>query len=393
MLAAAALCLVACCADAEDLCRKLLIGPDPLSPSKVSQNARYHLIKAMGVSGDSRLVGLLGEALWHPHFCPGSVVAQALDRLGEPLDEDQLPFHRSISVSQGLGGIVIGTDERYAGGSNCVTCRFFPCRINRYYAGGIEDCALWNRVDPKDLGEFIDQRDWGHHQDDEDLERRSPEDLLMQAQSFLRQGKALAAIPLLCEIVVDSELQSALQPVVWIDLALCFSAFGEPLLAFVAMREAARTPNLIGLSHPKEYAELSLFVDNPEKVFGRKFPSDRRFRFELRAEGYKQKHLYTQALDCYAMAAICEGDESIGIWFEMGDCFKQLGERWLAELFLRKGAFLARHDITLRERFLHLADAVRVDRPQTDPGLDVDRRQADRAESDPLNLCVVDPVE
>jgi len=393
LTAAAALCAVTCFGEEEAFLRRLLLGIDEWHPSNVSRNARHFLILAMGTSGETRFAGLLYEAFEHPHFCRPSTVAGALALLGDHLDDEKIPHQRSISVIQGLGGIIIGDDERYGGGSNCVDCRFFPCRINHYYRGGIEDCKLWNRVDPSGLGEFIDQRDWGEHHQVDQPKRRNAETLLRMARGFLKQGEAMTAIPLLCEIVVDGELKDPLQPVVWINLARCFSASGERLLEFVALREAARLQNLLGLSDREEREELDRFVDDPEAMFGRPFPRDRRIRFGLRAQGYKASNLHTQALDCYTQGLICQGGNSGGVWSQMGECFAALGELWLAELFFRKAASLMKTDISLREKFIGRADAVRRERKGNDPGLAIERRRADRAQSDPPDLCIVDHVE
>lgn len=394
LTAAAALCAVTCLGEQEAFIRKLLLGPDGWSPSQVSPNARHFLILAMGISKEARYVDLLLEAFHHPHFCRGRTIARALELLGQGLgDEEELPYQRSISATEGWGkGIIINTDERYGGGSNCVDCRFFPCRINHYYPGGIEDCKLWNRTDPASLGEIIDQRDWGDHHQVEQPKRRPPEPLLRTARYFLKRGEATAAIPLLCEIIIDSDLESPFQPIVWIDLARCFSASGERLLEFIALREGSRLRNLLGLSDQEEREELGRFVDDPESVFGRQFPRDRRIRFGLRAQGYKKAGLSTQALDCYTQGLICQGGSSGGVWSQMGECFAALRELWLAELFFRKAASLML-DINLREKFLGKADAVRRERKANDPGLAIERRRVDRAQSDPQDLCIVDPVE
>ncbi len=391
--AAAALCAVTCFGEQEAFLRKLLLGPDEWHPSGVSRDALYYLIRAMGTSGDTRFAALLFEALDHPHFCWGRTVARALDLLGQGPNEEDLPYQRSISVIEGLGGIIVFTDERYSGSSNCIDCRFFPCRINHYYRGGIEDCKLWNRVDPSGLGEIIDQRDWGDHHKVDQPKRRSAEKLLRIARGFLSRGETTTAIPLLCEIVIDSEFHDPLEPVVWINLAHCFSASGEFLLEFIVLREGARLQNLFGLSDREEREAVDRFVDDPKTLFGRPFPRDLGLRFGLRALGYQEANLHTQALDCYAQALICEGDGNAGRWFEMGECFRALGELWLAELFLYKAASLSEAAISLRQKFLETAGAVRRERKANDPGLAIERRRADRTQSDPPDLCIVDPVE
>ncbi len=68
------------------------------------------------------------------------------------------PQRVSISVDPGSEGILISTDEKFTGTSNCPDCRFFPCRINRYYPGAIQDCSFWNRTDPETSGGIRDLR-------------------------------------------------------------------------------------------------------------------------------------------------------------------------------------------------------------------------------------------
>lgn len=68
---------------------------------------------------------------------------------------------RSITVSRSGSSILIHEDDRFSGSNNCVHCQYFPCRINRYYQGPIEDCKLWNRTDPSELLEIEDYRKEG----------------------------------------------------------------------------------------------------------------------------------------------------------------------------------------------------------------------------------------
>lgn len=388
VLPAAAICLVTSFAGDEGFHHALLLGPDSYKPSRVSSNARYYIVKAMGVSGDGRFIGILSEALRaHAHFHSVRIIVKALDQLGAGPDDEKYRVPLSITVIQGgQGEILISTDEKYNGSSNCIDCRFFPCRINRYYTGGIEDCKFWNRTDPETLGELIDQTTWGDHNTVETVVEGRPEaDLLAEARNFLDHGQPLGAIPLLCTILNESDLQSTLLPLVWFDLGRCFSACDEVLLAFISRREAVHTAGLLGLSHRAEQEELASFEHDPEKVFGRPFPARRISRLELRAIGYKEAGLYTQALDCYAEAMISSDEPNAGGWFEMGECQHQLGEYDLAELFMRMGARLT-PDTSLREKFLHGAEAARAESRPGLPGLRLDRRREDRAQSDPPNL-------
>ena len=66
---------------------------------------------------------------------------------------------KSITVKSIDGSLYIFDDERFNGGeSNCPSCRFYPCVINKWYGKNksIQDCKLWNEVEP--CGQIIDRR-------------------------------------------------------------------------------------------------------------------------------------------------------------------------------------------------------------------------------------------
>ena len=156
---AAAFCAARCCGDEHAVLRELLLGATPWEPSKISEDGRYWLVRFLGFSGDDRCAPVLIEALRdHSHFCPPSTTVRALETLGCELPTDVDPLRISISVDVGSEGILISTDEKFTGSSNCRHCRFFPCRVNRYYSGSIQDCSLWNRTDPETLGGIRDLR-------------------------------------------------------------------------------------------------------------------------------------------------------------------------------------------------------------------------------------------
>jgi len=156
---AAAFCVAACCADEDTLLRELLFGATPWEPSQISKDGRYWLVTFLGFSGDHRCAPVLLEALReHAHFCSPSTTVEALEALGCELPPDVDPQRVSISVDPGSEGILITTDEKFSGYSNCPDCRFFPCRINRYYPGAIQDCSFWNRTDPETSGGIRDLR-------------------------------------------------------------------------------------------------------------------------------------------------------------------------------------------------------------------------------------------
>lgn len=146
----AAFCVASCCADDDALLRELLLGATSWEPSKISKDARYWLLTFLGLSGDDRCSPVLLEALQeHAHFCAPSTTVRALEALGCEIPPNVDRQDVSISVDPGSEGILITTDEKFSGYSSCPDCRFFPCRINRYYPGAIQDCSFWNRTDPQ----------------------------------------------------------------------------------------------------------------------------------------------------------------------------------------------------------------------------------------------------
>lgn len=159
LIAAASFAVTQCCASELDLQRCLLPGPTPWEPSAISDDARYLLIRFMGYSGNSAFVEVLREALFqHPHFCPPGATAPALAQLGDELDPLKSHHDRSIAVDPGSSGIIISHDDKFSGHSTCPQCRYFPCRINRYFPGAIQDCSFWNKTDPDTQGEIRDLR-------------------------------------------------------------------------------------------------------------------------------------------------------------------------------------------------------------------------------------------
>ena len=156
---AAAFCVAWCGADDLPLLRELLHGSTSWEPSKISSDGRYWVIQFLGYAGDARCAPVLLEALReHGHFCHPSTTARALRDLNCEIPKHIDP-EVSISVDPTSEGILISTDEKFTGGSsNCPHCRFFPCRINRYFPGSIQDCSFWNRTDPGTLGGIRDVR-------------------------------------------------------------------------------------------------------------------------------------------------------------------------------------------------------------------------------------------
>jgi len=142
-----------------DVLGSLLVGPDPYTPPRLEHDARWYLVRAMGWSGDRRFVPVLDGVLrWHYHFHPPFAVAEALAALGAPPDPEEVCFDRSISITMSGSTLVVHEDPHFNGASSCSECRFFPCRVNRYFAGAIQDCQLWNRRDPETFYEMVDHR-------------------------------------------------------------------------------------------------------------------------------------------------------------------------------------------------------------------------------------------
>jgi len=386
-IAAASLYLITQRADDDAYFRKLLLAPDSFTPSKASKDACYFLIKFMGFSGNTRFVPLLYEILTkHYHFCSQSVTANALKNLGEEPDEDEIPYTRSISVTDISSGILIYTDDKYTGSSNCPDCRFFPCRINHYYAGGIQDCSLWNKTDSGTLGELRDKRDWGEHLVPEELETDNlkQKEIWIQARKLMVNKSYCQAIPFLCYALLlgehwNQESKSNIPPLAWIYLSHCFSVHGEKKLAFIAMREALRYKNLIPHTKVAEQRKLESFDDNPETILGKiTNPSNFIQNMEIKATNYKDRNQWVKAIDCYVYANICDAGKSGGNWFEMGECHRKLDEDHLAELFMRRGAAIT-PDNELTRKFFQGADEVhKILLKKRDTGLSLERRREER---------------
>jgi hypothetical protein len=233
--AAAAFCLVEHFPDDDSLAEDLLLGLDFFSPPRLRRNAHYAVCKLMGLSGNSRFIPWLERALRHRfHYCRPGYVREALAHLGALPDPEEVPFARSISVSVGGYEILISDDDRFSGSSNCIHCRFFPCRINRYHYGAIEDCKLWNRTDPDDLLGIRDLRSWKAPVPAA-LEGPFPAEEIRAAREQIAGGQFLDALPRLCAALAAGDAPGK----AWLDLACCLRAIGQEALA----REAAAEPS------------------------------------------------------------------------------------------------------------------------------------------------------
>lgn len=232
---AAAFCLAACFPDDDAFAAEILLGPDLFSPPRLRHNAQDYVLQFMGLSGEARFVPWLDLALRHRfHFCRPGITREALAHLGALPDPEEVPFSRSITAVASSAQIVVTDDERFSGSSQCVHCRFFPCRINRYHYGAIEDCKLWNRTDPADLLEIRDLRSWRAPVPPA-LRCVHPAEELRAAREEIASGRFVAAFPRLCAVLAQ---EGEAQAEVWQDLARCLQAIGEDAVALEAAAAA-----------------------------------------------------------------------------------------------------------------------------------------------------------
>jgi len=351
VIAAASLYLSNCNIEGDTYLQERLLASDSVTAPAISRNAAYYLVNFMGYSGNSQFVPLPHEVLTKSyHFIDQWFVAKALNNLGVEIDEEEVAYKRSIRIPAGNTDILIYTDERYTGSSNCVKCQFFPCRINHYYLGGIQNCGLWNQTDPNTLGNISDRRDWGN---EGHLKTQTPEiskqaeNTWRQAQYYLSKKLYLKAIPALCASLLSvgtlgSSLKSSTTPLAWLYLSHCFSAYNETTLAFIAIREASKYKNLIPES----------------KINERRLVESYRFEEKILNESanlmqglnYRKRQQWVKALDCYMNVNICDKTGKGSHWFEMGECHFQLGEYSLAKLFMTMALTFC-SDINLQKKF------------------------------------------
>lgn len=392
LTAAAAFCFTVHCGQDEAWQRRLLLGRDEHTAPPVSSEARYHLVRLMGFSGETGFTPVLWDMLrGQYHFFNARLVTEALELLGDVMSEDEDEKEEAlqpisvVAFSNGEG-IGLTVDEHFTGQSLCPSCRFFPCRVNRAYRVGIEDCKLWNRTDPETAGPLYDQRPNGKQAEDEDEDEvpisvadvAAAERAMTVAEGLLAESPSLAAIPLLCVVLSQADEKSVLVPVAWVRLARCLEAGGEAGWACIARREALRLRLVLGASFATEQADLDSFVA------GGGLPSfgNQDERFWKKAVAYKRLNLYVPALDFYVTENLASEGKSGSAWFEMGECHRELGELALAELCMRLAARTT-GDSALRDRFTKKADEVRGQAAWgNDPGLAVERRVRARRMAD-----------
>ncbi len=156
---AAAFCLVERFRDNPEILQDLILAPSPYKAPKANRFGSSHIIDLMGLSGSTELIPLLKRVLCENyHYHAPSWIARALENLGAEIDRRWMNDGRSITVTQNGSALFVHHDDRFGGSSNCPSCSFFPCRINDYYRGAIEDCKLRNRTSPAKLFEIVDYR-------------------------------------------------------------------------------------------------------------------------------------------------------------------------------------------------------------------------------------------
>jgi len=373
---AAGLYLVTQRADDDAYLRELLLAPDPFTSPKASP-AHGIILQLMAFSGNTSFIDLINEVLTkNYHFCSQELAVTALNTLGATVDEEEIPYTRSLSILYSDPGIFINSDDKYIGYSNCHSCRFFPCKINHYYAGGIQSCKLRNQIDPETAGEIIDNRDWGPHLVVEKLENNQQhKKTWKQARQFMAKKSYNQAIPCLCSALLlqqqsSAESKSSITPLAWIYLSHCFSVLEEKELAFIAMREALPYKKLIPKSKVAERRILQAFDDNPASILS-KITDMKPERYPQL--NYEERNQWVKAFDSYVYENISKAGDQ---WFGIGECCQKLGEFHLAELFMSRGAMIS--DVFLAKKILKAADEVQELSKSQDIGLSLERRKQER---------------
>ncbi len=314
--------------------------------STLSRDARYFFLKALGFRQHPDFIHLLYQILTRQyHFYPQYLAAEILENLGESLDEEDIIYYnRSISVDALSDYISITDDDKYTGTSNCPDCRFFPCKITHYYAGGIQDCSLWNKTDPNTVDNIIDRRTWGNVQSEQNVastDMSTVKKIWLQARQCLEKKQHQQAIPLLCKTLLLAEQQaqdSSITPLAWLYLAHCFKHDSNPLLTFIAMREASQQSGLIPDDKIAERNKVQNFDARPTTVLKQEINA---WQQELQAVDYKKQNNWVSALHCCLKVNIAEAGKHGGNWFEIGECLQALDQLHLAELFMHQGVVRA----------------------------------------------------
>lgn len=368
----------------------LILSPDSVTPLEISNDAAFFLTSFMGYSGNTNFIPLLHDILTtNYHFISQSLSAEALENLGAKQDEEEIPYNRSIRVLNIQNEITLYSDEKYTGSSNCPSCQFFPCKVNHYYSGGIQDCDLFNATNPNTLENIVDKRDWGNegHLDTQKVTTHSATDIWKQARICMMNKSYIKAIPLLCSSILStgklgSKLDSSIDPLAWIYLSRCFSESNEKKLAFIALREVHQNKNRIPTKMIGERNLVNSFNASPESILGNTitYTNDFMERF-METINYRKGRKWVRAFDCYIDDNILDGGKEGGYWSGIGECCYGLQEYHLAELFITKAASVSREG-SQNEKFRLRAEEVYETVNTTDDiGLSVEYRKQERREN------------
>lgn len=187
---AAAFCLVERLGSNPTTIENLILAPTPYEAPNVNRFGSSHIIDLIGLSGTTELIPLLKRVICENyHYHPPDWTARALEHLGAKAEALWTNRGCSITVSQTGSSLAIQHDKRFTGSSNCPDCRWFPCRINDYYRGAIQDCKLWNRTSPVELLEIVDHRPEEERGPTREPQKTSSSSYCCQAEELILSDK------------------------------------------------------------------------------------------------------------------------------------------------------------------------------------------------------------
>lgn len=297
--------------------------------------------------------------------------------------DEREPKKRSITVMRmpGDNALILHDDPKFSGGDNCPSCRFSRggCRVHQYFRGPIEDCKLWNRTDPAELGPVIDWR--RETRPDADSKIVDPKDTsspplgpLPGVEPAIAAGRALEALALLCRAMRLFKNQA--WPSGFLQLAKCLFALHEGGLARLCLHAAESLGELLDKGAPAERA----YLDEQLAAAGAGTAQDSGpdlMRLEI---AYRDADFPVLAYDCRLREIGREKAElSASSWADLATLHRLLGELSLAELAWRRAILLAGKNLSQRQGFeqkaAELAAMLEYHRGNT---LDLERRTAER---------------
>jgi len=366
--------------------KEVFFADDPYIEVRASRESRYVMPFMMGLSGKIECEEpLLKMLIQHYHWYNQQLVAQALERVGSKevngiwarqCEKAVEPFSISIAAypASTRRQVIIGTDKRFTGASNCPQCQFFPCIINRYFSGAIEDCKLWNRAGPIAVDEIVDQRCWGITDIDAgdcangeggyDVEANPDRQAVSfsSAKEHFDRGKWWDAVEKFAETIVaidkyEGKVEASVHLAAWLYMARCFAALELDALCLIARCEARRLGKLIAISEEDLQRDL-LHVDEERQRYlraegekrgvpwtcdgeseaGVSQGRDLSHKCQMRALQLKKRGRWAEAMRCYETAWISSDGAYAGSWFEIGECALALGHYRLAEVLCVQAA-------------------------------------------------------